>query len=145
MEMVSEYPEIATLPSVAAVNLLRGRFVKADGALCGSGELAAGVVHENVDAGDLVPVVYNGIAMVESGAAVAAGVEIMSDATGRAVLATALTVTVSVPSGATAVTSSAAQPDLTEAIAGASLTTKILGKTFTASTGAGQFVAVKLY
>lgn len=56
--------------------------------LCGSGQAALGVIREGNIANKPVTVIYGGIAKVSAGAAFNAGVLVMSDANGQAILAT---------------------------------------------------------
>ena len=79
------------LPFEAAVDLVRGQLVNVDSAekaaLCTAGVKITGVVHEDASAGDSVPVVVSGVAVVKAGAAVVAGAIIASDSTARAITA----------------------------------------------------------
>ncbi|NLO90675.1 MAG: DUF2190 family protein [Elusimicrobia bacterium] len=95
---------------IAAVDLAAGRFVGFDGNLCGANAKALGVAEVDTAAGEAAPVQHSGIGLVVCGGSVSKGAALASDANGKAV--TAAAVTVSVPSGETAVLSAAAQPTL---------------------------------
>lgn len=81
----TEIPVIVTLPTVAAANLTVGRFVTPAGAVPAAGAVCAGVVHEDVDLGDPVPVVINGLVLVTAGGSIALGAEVETDNQGRAI------------------------------------------------------------
>ncbi|MBS1562573.1 MAG: DUF2190 family protein [Bacteroidetes bacterium] len=129
---------------IAGADVVRNRFLTADGEYCGAGAKALGVTDEKALDGEACPVAIGGIVLVESGDAIVLGaggmVAIKSDSTGRAVPATAFSVTV--PGTGTAVTSNAAQPDLTEA--GGVLPEIVNGYALDAASGAGELVRVKL-
>lgn len=78
---------------IAAAALEGGRFVKLDGAgklvYCGAGELALGVLDDDVELGRSGDVILDGVGRVQCAAALARGALIASDANGRAVAATA--------------------------------------------------------
>lgn len=80
----SEYP-ILIITLIAVANTARGLFVTPAGAIAGAGALVAGVCHEDVDLGEPLPVVTDGIAYVKSGGAVTLGSKVKSDANGKAV------------------------------------------------------------
>lgn len=61
------------------------RFVGLDGTPCAAGAKAAGTNIFAADAGEQTPVDVLGVIPVEAGAAIAAGVQVQSDADGRAV------------------------------------------------------------
>ena len=128
----------------AAADVARHRLVGADGNYCGAGAQPLGCTEEKALNGDALPVIIGGIVIVETGGAITLGagdmVAVKSDAQGRVVLATALSV--SVPVGGTAVTSTGAQPNLTEA--GGVLPEIVVGYALDAAAGAGEFVRVKL-
>jgi len=148
--------ELLTISILAAANLDANRFAGFGGNLCAANAKAAGVVQLDTASGSYAPVMSHGVAVVESGGIFAVGDELVSDSTGRAVKATdvsvasVLTVTASVPSGATPVTSTGAQPSLSPAgtsantVAGSALPQKINGTALEASSGAGEFVRVVL-
>lgn len=71
--------------SVMAVeSLIKQRFVGFDGKLAGNGKKALGVCDTSTDINQLAPVVLNGILLIETGGAIAAGDKISSDGQGRA-------------------------------------------------------------
>lgn len=70
------------------------RLIGLDGDYCGAGERALGTLAVATDAGQQAPVNVLGVVLVESGAAVAAGAVVESDASGRAI-----TRTTGVPAG----------------------------------------------
>jgi predicted RecA/RadA family phage recombinase len=72
-----------TLP--AATALSRFRFVDYSGNVASAGERALGVAVTDFDAGEQASVATHGEILVEAGAAIAAGAEVESDASGRAV------------------------------------------------------------
>ena len=61
------------------------RFVGLDGSLCGAGEKAHGISGLEIPSGKLGPVDRLGDLVVEAGAAVTAGVEVESNASGQAI------------------------------------------------------------
>lgn len=124
----------------AAADVVKNRFAGLDGNYCGANARALGVFDADTKAGQQAPVMVLGIALVESGAAVTAGANVASDASGKAVAAAALSV--SVPAGGTAVTSTAAQPTLT--VAGGYLPQAVNGVALDAASGAGEFIRVRL-
>ncbi|MCL4492329.1 MAG: DUF2190 family protein [Nitrospirae bacterium] len=125
---------------LAAADLVQRRFIGFDGTLCAANARARGVSAADTKAGQMCPINISGEVLVESGGAMAAGAPLASDALGKAVAATALSV--SVPAGATAVTSTAAQPDLVEA--GGYLPQAVNGYAIDAAAGAGEFIRVRL-
>lgn len=76
---------VATTTVTAAASIDKNLFVGFTGALCASGAKAMGVSQTLTDPGDALPVTYLGIMPVVAGAAVAAGVQVQSDASGRAI------------------------------------------------------------
>jgi len=81
----------------AAADLPKARFVGFDGNLCAANAKALGVTQYDFAAGEMAGVIVSGIALVEAGGAISAGQAVTSDAEGKAVAASAATVTV--PSG----------------------------------------------
>jgi hypothetical protein len=82
---------ILTLTGIAAAAIVTQRFVNhtnAQGrnAQTAAGERALGVADHAATAGQNFPINVLGTAVVEAGAAFAAGVEVQSDAQGRAIL-----------------------------------------------------------
>ena len=123
---------------IAAVDLVKQRFVGFDGNLCAADAKALGVSDADTKLGQQCPVATHGILLVETGGAVNVGDDVASDATGRAVAATPFSVTV--PAGATPVTSDAAQPDLVEA--GGVLPQAINGTALDAAAGPGEIIRI---
>jgi hypothetical protein len=77
---------VLTLSVVAAAALTIHRFVTALGAVPAAGAACIGVTRTGAAAaGDLVPVDVLGTAVVETGAAIAAGAAIECDSSGRAI------------------------------------------------------------
>lgn len=76
---------ILTTTIAATANLTKGRFVSYAGAVCGAAARALGVANANYDSGEQAGVAVAGELIVEAGAAVAVGVEVESDASGRAI------------------------------------------------------------
>ena len=72
----------------AAAALTRFRFVDFTGNVASAGERPLGVATTDFDAGEQASVATHGEILVEAGAAIAAGVEVESDASGRAVTKT---------------------------------------------------------
>lgn len=141
---------------LAASDIAKQLFVGLDGNICGAGKKALGVSELDAAAGEMATVIVSKIALVNSGAALASGAPVTSDASGKAVGATTFAVTstptisVAVPAGAVPVTSDAAQPNLTETAsventyAGSVLPQVINGYALDAATGADQLIRVLL-
>lgn len=82
----------STMIAGADLSTHQHKFVKASGAtavLCGSGERGIGVLQNDPADTQAGEIMHDGISKVVFGATVAAGVEIMSDGSGRAIAATA--------------------------------------------------------
>lgn len=115
----SSFKSGASLNKNRLVKLSSGNIVH-----CGAGQKAIGLVDLDWDNGNICSVLNYGIGLLEVGSGgVTEGAEIVSDANGKAVIATALSATL--PTGATDVLSSAAQPSAT--IAGGALPQKVCG------------------
>jgi hypothetical protein len=80
---MTEYPNIINLDAAAA-NLSRGRFVTGTGAVPAAKAVVIGVVHEDVDAGEPVPVMVKTVAQVQAAGAITAGARVETTATGKA-------------------------------------------------------------
>jgi len=78
--------------------------------VAGAGDKAIGMAKKTVVAGEQVPVLRLGKAKITAGGAITTGAAIKAGATGKAVAAVR---TVTIPSGATTVTSTSAQPSMT--------------------------------
>lgn len=76
---------ILTTSVVAAAELTRRRFVGFDGNVCAVGVKALGVVDADTALGSVAPANLLGVILVEAGAAIAAGAEVQSDASGKAI------------------------------------------------------------
>ncbi|AVO60651.1 capsid cement protein [Pseudomonas chlororaphis] len=79
---------VLTTSVVAVVDLSRYLFAGFTGDLCAAGAKALGTVEADTEADSVAPINVLGICLVIAGAAVAAGVEVESDASGRAVTLT---------------------------------------------------------
>ncbi len=77
----------------AQANLSEKLFVGFDGNICGAGEKAYGVVDVATESGQLAPVGVLGTFIVISGGAITQGSAVTSDASGKAVVATAPSIT----------------------------------------------------
>ncbi|MFB9160006.1 capsid cement protein [Chromobacterium violaceum] len=76
---------VLTMSVLAVTDLQARRFVGLDGKTCGDGVKALGVVEVDTEADNMAPANVLGAILVEAGAAIAAGAEVQSDASGRAV------------------------------------------------------------
>jgi hypothetical protein len=87
MSLPTEHPgEILSRIANGAVSVRR--FVKNNGAQASvTGEKVLGVSRDSADTGKSFPVVIDGTALVEAGAAIAADTEVMTDSLGRAIKA----------------------------------------------------------
>lgn len=79
---------LLTTSILALVALTRFRFVSFLGGIPAAGAAVLGVSVTNFDAGEQAGVNTHGDILVEAGAAIAVGVEVESDATGRAITKT---------------------------------------------------------
>ena len=79
------FKPIMTLTAVLAGTVAASRFVNTSLTLAGAGVNTYGVARTAGVSGDAVPVDMLGTAIVETGAAIAAGAAIESDASGRAI------------------------------------------------------------
>ena len=76
---------ILTTSVIAAAELTRRRFVGFNGNVCAAGVKALGVVEADTENGGVAPANVLGVILVEAGAAIAAGAEVQSDASGKAI------------------------------------------------------------
>lgn len=83
--MSQQYASVLALTVVAAGTIAAQRFVTPAGAQAGADANTLGVARVAAVAADKVPVDVLGTAVVESGAAIAAGASLKSDASGRAI------------------------------------------------------------
>ncbi len=79
---------VLTLPIPLAGTVAVERFVTYGGAQAGAAANTIGVAQTNGVAGQVIPVIADGLAAVEAGAAIAAGVAVETDAQGRAITRT---------------------------------------------------------
>ncbi|MCB6182319.1 hypothetical protein LIN78_01955 [Leeia sp. TBRC 13508] len=105
--------------------------------IAAAGARVAGISKRPAAAGEAYEAAAYGTAVCETGGVFAAGVPLVMDATGRVVAAA----TLSVASGATAVTSTAANGAI---LTGGVPPQFVVGDSLQASTAAGQFVEVLL-
>lgn len=82
---MSQYIDILTLTVTAAGPIAANRFVTPAGAQGTADAHVLGVARSAADAGEAVPVIALGTAVVEAGGAISAGDPISCDADGRAV------------------------------------------------------------
>jgi hypothetical protein len=142
---------------VAGTNLTGSRFVtmsSGKAVVCGLNGQAFGVLEDDILAGQHASIIASGFAIVEVGSGgVTENAHVTSDAAGKAIAAAAISATATlanavIPSGATPVTSSGAQPTLTITqptitMAGGSPAVKINGIA-QATVAENGFVLVKL-
>ena len=76
---------LLTVSVFAAAALTRFRFVSFGGALPAAGARVLGIANTDYDLGEQAGVNTHGELLVEAGAAIAAGVEVETDASGRAI------------------------------------------------------------
>jgi hypothetical protein len=76
---------VLTLSILAAAALTKKRFVTNGGAVPAAGAWCPGVTNAAYDAGEQAGVDAQGVILVEAGAAVTAGAEVQTDASGRAI------------------------------------------------------------
>lgn len=136
--MSQEIP-ILTLSVVSAGAIARGRLVTFAGAqLAAAGGKALGIARQAATAaGQDMAVAVAGTAIAEAGASIAVGDALVSDAQGRVVPASPLTVA----TGSTAVTSSAANGAI---LAGGDPPQFVIGDALQATGAAGGFIEILL-
>ncbi|MDF0606634.1 DUF2190 family protein [Neisseriaceae bacterium TC5R-5] len=76
---------ILTTSIVAASDLTAQRFVGFDGQPCAAGAKALGVVEVNTGQDQMAPANVLGVMLIEAGGPIAAGAEVQSDASGKAI------------------------------------------------------------
>lgn len=76
---------VLTLSVLATAALTAGRFVTPAGAVAGAGAAVAGICNSDTAIGEMAPVIALGVGIATSGAAVAVGAVIGSDAAGKAI------------------------------------------------------------
>lgn len=146
---------------LAAAALVAARFIGVDGNYCGANAAAVGVLEVSTASGEYGNAITHGIALVESGGIIAAGNQVVSDSTGRAVAATAFAAAapvvddtkLTIDTGATGMTSSAANGAVITAasgllaapvLSGSALPQVINGLALDAASGAGEFIRVRV-
>lgn len=130
---------VLTLTVTASGAVTEGRAVGFDGAQATTqGQKVMGVAVTDASSGEALAVVTHGTAVMETGAAVAVGDSVMVDTDGRAIPVTGA---LGVASGATPVTSSAANGAI---LAGADLPEFVLGDALQAAAAAGAFIEIML-
>lgn len=137
---MTQYIDTLTLRVRTTGAVTARRFVTFAGAqVAAAGAKALGVARHNAEgAGEELAVIARGTAIIESGGAVAVGATVVSDNQGRAVTGVALAVV----SGATAVTSSAANG--AGILVGSNLPSHPMGDALQGATAAGQFIEILL-
>jgi|Deesub1362B_J571_1020462.scaffolds.fasta_scaffold00331_32 hypothetical protein len=140
--MGEQYTPTLTKTIRASGAVTKRRFVGFDGAqISVAGAKAYGVAQEDIADGKLGVITVLGTAVIEAGGIIAKGDPIAADANGRAVKAS--DIVVSVDAGATTVTSTAANGDITT-VSGGVLPQAINGYALEAASGAGEFIEILL-
>ncbi|MEW5729153.1 MAG: capsid cement protein [Pseudomonadota bacterium] len=122
---------------VASGAVTKRRFVGFDGAQASvQGQKVLGVSQYDAADGDDLALDAIGTTVVETGAAIAKGDSIITDAQGRAIPATGA---LSIGAGATPVTSTAADGAI---LTGADLPEFVVGDALAAASGAGKFIEI---
>lgn len=130
---------VLTLTVVATGTIAAGRAVGFNGAAIGTqGQKPMGIAMTAASQGSALAVVTLGTAVVESGAAITLGASLIADSQGRAIPVTSA---LRVASGATPVTSSAANGAILQ---GADLPEHVIGDALQAASGAGEFIEILL-
>ena len=137
--MGRQFSPIQSLTVKASGALVQNRFVKFDGAQAGvQGEKVLGVAEFNAADTELATVGIAGTVVVEAGAAIAVGDSVITNASGKAIPVTGA---LAVASGATPVTSSAANGAILQ---GADLPDFVAGDALEAAAADGDFIEVLL-
>ncbi len=153
--------EILTDSITAAAAVVAHRFIGIDGNYCGANLPAWGVSELATALGEQIPTKTHGIAIVESGGIITAGDKVTSDSTGRAVTVAALAAAapvvddtkLTIDTGATGVTSSAANGAIISAasgllaapvLSGGTLPVAVNGMAQDSASGAGEFIRVRV-
>jgi hypothetical protein len=131
---------LGSVSIMAAANISKQLFIGLTGNICAANAKSLGVSEYDALSGEMVGVIFNGVALVLAGAAITAGAAVASNAAGKAVAATTLTATV--PTGATSVTSTSAAPAAT--LAGSVLPQQINGYALDAASAADDLIRVLL-
>ncbi len=135
MALTQQIDRIDTIVATAAITA--GQFVGYDGAVCAANAKALGVAVYDADIGDNCSVAVEGRYIVTAGGAVAVGDAITSDATGKAVVASAL----GIATGATTVLSTAANGAI---VTGGVAPVAINGYARTAAATSGDLIEIEL-
>lgn len=126
---------------IATAVLVKNRFIGFGGTYPSANGKSLGISEDVAAAiGDECPVITHGIKLVEAAGVITAGDAVTTDASGKAV--TVSSVTVTPPAGATPVTSSGAQPSLT--VAGGKLPVAINGYALDDAAADGDLIRVIL-
>ncbi|MBF0192273.1 MAG: DUF2190 family protein [Magnetococcales bacterium] len=130
---------VLTLTIMAAATILPARAVGFDGVqIAAQGGKPMGIAMASAKAGEALAVVTHGTAVAESGAAITLGAALIVDSQGRLIPTTG---GLHVASGATAVTSSAANGAI---LAGGDAPEFVVADALQAASGAGEFIEVLL-
>jgi hypothetical protein len=142
MSVIKTQQILQTVSVTAGEDLeYKNRFVTPAGIYPGSvGAVVLGVLQEKIYEGSQAPIATYGIAIVEAGDAITAGQPVVTDADGKAIAATDFSATT--PTGAVAVLSSGAQPEM--ALAGSVLPETIIGYALDTAAEDGDLIRVKL-
>lgn len=138
--MKTEHPLLVMTIEDIAGDVVKRRFIGTDGDYAAEDGAAIGVSYDDADEGETLSVIAMGIAIVEAGGSITAGNLVAVKTDGKAKAATA--VSVAVPSGATPVTSTGAQPTLT--VAGGALPQRVVGVALDDASD-GNYFRVKLF
>lgn len=134
--------QIDRIDTIAATGAITAKtFVGYDGATCAANAKAVGVAVYDAAVGESVSIAQEGRVIVTAGGAVNVGDPVTSDASGYAVVAA--NVSVSVDAGATAVTSTAANGAITT-VSGGALPVAINGYARTAAAASGDLIEIDL-
>lgn len=131
---------ISTSTVALAGTVAQRRFVGFAGDYPSANGKALGVSYDAGVSGDIIPVITHGIVLVEASGAISVGAAVAADSNGKAKAASA--VAISVPAGATPVTSDAAQPNLVEA--GGYLPQAINGYALDEASSDGDLIRIRL-
>ena len=81
---VKTYKPVLTESIAVSAATVKNRFIGFDGALCAAGAKALGVSQVDVDAEEVLPVMVEGIALVEASAAISIGAAVAAAGTSTA-------------------------------------------------------------
>lgn len=137
--MKTEQPLLIT-SIVASTDLSKNHFVGFDGNLPQANSKPLGVVNADTAAGNLCPVLVNGIALVKSGSVIQRGSAVTTNASGKAVPVSNFIV--SVPQGSVNVMSTSSFPVLLQS--GGVLPQSVAGYALDEASGTDQLIRVLL-